>query len=144
MLSNTSKFPYNKQWNRKGNLPNHKKVVSTHVICMYFGVIVLEYYFHESPVSTIDNRCFDHWRSCNWPGGEIKFINSFYFVLISKPDRCARILKRNSTQCRTSFTTNSHWWFVFQDIYLSHIDWSISERALRIRPCTTSCYIPPI
>ena len=124
-------------------IPNHKKCISIHVVRLNFGVIVLKYDLHESPVSSVDQRSPNLWRSFERPAGEIKRVNPLQLVLVRKPQWCFRRRVRDPIERGSSFSIDHHRRLVLQDVHLRHIDRSVSERSLRIRPRRASTQIPP-
>lgn len=113
------------------------------MVSLNFSIIVLKYNFHESPVCTIDHRSSKLRSALEWPHGEIKRVYSLEIIQVSKPQRCCRRRIWNAIECRSMFLIDNHWCFIFQQKHLGHIDWSISERSLRIGPCSTSTHVPP-
>lgn len=128
---------------RNYRVPNNKEGISAHVIRLNLGVVILQYYFHKSSISAVDDWCLHPRWACEWPRGEIKLVDSLHFVLVRKPYWCCGIDKGNPAKCSSSFPINGYRRLVFQNIHLSHVDRTVFERTLRIWASTTSGHIPP-
>lgn len=113
------------------------------MIALHLCVIILQYNFHKSLICAIYYRCCHLGWSCNWPSGEIKLVYSLQFELVSKSDWCTGIDEWDPAECCSLLPIDGHCWLVFQHIKISHIDWAIMERALRVGASTTGRHIPP-
>jgi len=123
--------------------PSNKKCISIHVVRLDYGVIVLEYDFHETSVCTIDYRSSNLRCALNWPGGKIQRVHSLLIILVSKLQRCIRRRIWNSVKSSPALSINDYWWHIPQLIHLGHIDWTIMKRSLRVWTCSTSANICP-
>jgi len=124
-------------------IPSNKKCISVHVVCLDYGVIVLEYDFHEASVCTIDYRFSNSGCALYWPGGKIKCVHSLLIMLVSKFQRGIRRRIWNPVKGSPALSINDHRWHIPELIHLGHIDWTIMERSLRVWTCSTSTNICP-
>lgn len=66
------------------SLPHNKECITIQMVALNSGIIVLEYDFHKTSVSTIDYGCVNLWRSVHQSIWEINLVNPWNVKLLRK------------------------------------------------------------